>query len=119
MRTPEGYTRLRQQIAEHGWYMGERGTPPSSFAAAAAWSREVYWPVLAELTVRGALERARTLTPPELYLTVCDHKLYRSERLARDIGFAAAVADVARGRHLPWPQRLRGWLASAGPVPVW
>ena len=58
------------------------------------------------------LERAPGLTPTELYLAVCDHKWYRSERLARDIGFAAAVADYGRGRHLPWPRRLRGVLEA-------
>jgi hypothetical protein len=117
VRAPEGYARLRQQIAEHGWYMGERGTPPSSFAAAAAaWLREIYWPVLADLAMRGALDRARGLTVPELYLAVCDHKWYRSERLARDIGFATAVDDVARGRHLPWAQRLRGRMFGSIPL---
>jgi len=53
---------------------------------------------------------------PELYLAVCDHKWYRSERLARDIGFPAAVDDVARGRHLSWPQRLRGWAGGTLPL---
>jgi hypothetical protein len=108
-----GYEVLRRQIAELGWYLGEQGAAPCSFAAAAtAWQRGVYWPVLACLTARGVPGRCPDLTASELYLAVCDHKWYRSEWLARDIGFAAAVADYDRGRHLPWPRRLRGWLAS-------
>ena len=108
-----GYEVLRRQIAELGWYLGEQGAAPCSFAAAAtAWQRGVYWPVLACLTARGVQGRCPDLTAAELYLAVCDHKWYRSEWLARDIGFAAAVADYNRGRRLPWPRRLRGWLAS-------
>ena len=112
LRQLDGYERLRRQIAEHGWYLGEREAAPRSFpAAAAAWERAVYWPVLGILSARGVPARQPALTPAELYLAVCDHKWYRSERLARDIGFAAAVADYAGGRHLPWQRRLRDWLA--------
>jgi hypothetical protein len=113
LRQVEGYEWLRRQIAEHGWYLGEQGGAPRSFAAAAiAWERAVYWPVLGILSAHGVPDRQPALTPSELYLAVCDHKWYRSERLARDIGFAAAVADYGRGRHLPWPQRFQHWLAA-------
>jgi hypothetical protein len=109
VRRPDGYELLRRQIAEHAWYLGERGKSPAGFAEAAArWEREVYRPVVADLTRRGLLERAPDLTEAELYLAVCDHKWYRSERLSRDVGFAAAVADFVRLRRHRWLY----WLAS-------
>lgn len=111
VRRPDGYDLLRGQIAEHAWYLGERGESPRSFAEAAArWEREVYRPVVAELDRRGVLDRMPDLTVTELYLAVCDHKWYRSERLERDVGFAAAVASFARMHRYPWLARLRRWL---------
>lgn len=111
VRRAEGYERLRCQIAEHAWYLGERGQAPHSFAQAAArWEREIYRPVLADLTRRGVLDRTPELTATEVYLAVCDHKWYRSERLERDVGFAAAIADYARLRQHPWLHRLTTWL---------
>lgn|GEM_PF-962373 len=97
VRRSDGYALLRRQIAEHGWYLGERGQPPHSFAEAAArWEREIYRPVLALLDRFGMLTRLADHTPTELYLAVCDHKWYRSERLERDVGFPNAVAGYAR-----------------------
>lgn len=111
LRRLDGYEWLRRQVAEHGWYLGERGQAPPSFAEAAArWEREVYRPALGDLAVRGALDRFPELTAAELYLAVCDHKWYRGERVARDIGFAAAVADFARRQRHPCLGRLASWL---------
>jgi hypothetical protein len=115
LRRAEGYEALRRQIAEHGWYLGERGRAPGSFrSAAAAWAREVYRPVLAALEFRGLPARAPDLTAAELYLAVCEHKWYRSERRRRDVGFAAATADYARARRHPRLARVRDWLACRG-----
>lgn len=112
LRRLEGYEWLRRQIAEHGWYLGERGSPPQSFAAASAdWERAIYQPVLADLTRYGVPGRVPELTLTELYLAVCDHKWYRGERLDRDIGFAAAVADYAHRQRHPWLMRLGDRLA--------
>jgi hypothetical protein len=114
VRRPDGYELLRRQIAEHAWYLGERGEAPrSSSEAAARWERDIYRPVLADLDRHGVLGRFPELTPAELYLAVCDHKWYRSERLLRDIGFAAAVADFARRQRFPWLSRLVDGLEAA------
>lgn len=111
VRRPDGYELLRRQIAEHAWYLGERGAAPRSFTAAAAgWAHEIYRPLLADLDRHRVLDRFPELTATELYLAVCDHKWYRSERLARDIGFAAAAADFARRQQHPWLGRLVGGL---------
>ncbi len=111
VRRPDGYDLLRRQIAEHGWYLGERGQAPRSFVEAAArWEREIYHPVVAELDRRGVLTRMPDLTTTELYLAVCDHKWFRSERLERDVGFTAAVASFARMHRHPWLEGLSDWL---------
>lgn len=111
VRQSDGYDLLRDQIAEHAWYLGERGAPPRVFPdAAASWQREIYRPVVAELDRHGVFERTPDLTATELYLAVCDHKWLRSERLERDVGFAAAVAGFARMRRHPWLWRLGRWL---------
>ncbi len=108
IRWLDGYEWLRRQIAEHAWYLGERGRAPHSFAEAAArWEREVYRPVLTEMAMSRLLERVPELTAAELYLAVCDHKWYRSERLASDIGFQAAIAEYAWVYRHPWLARLR------------
>lgn len=109
VRRRDGYALLRRQIAEHAWYLGERGEAPRSSAEAAArWEHDIYRPVLADLDRHGVLDRFPELTAAELYLAVCDHKWYRSERLLRDIGFAAATADFARRQRHPW----LSWLAD-------
>lgn len=111
-RRLDGYEWLRRQIAEHGWYLGERCGSPRSFAAAAAdWERAIYQPVVASLLRHGVPGRVPDLTLTELYLAVCDHKWYRGERLDRDIGFAAAVAEYARRQRHPRLLRLGEWLA--------
>jgi hypothetical protein len=114
VRRSDGYDLLRRQIAEHGWYLGERGEAPRSFVEAAGlWVREIYWPVIADLTQRGVLDRIADLTATELYLAVCDYKWYRSERLDRDVGFAAAVAGFARMRQHPLLSRLSLWVENS------
>lgn len=111
IRRADGYEWLRRQIAEHAWYLGEQGRAPVAFAEAAArWEHDVYQLVVAILTRRRVIEDFSELTTAELYLAVCDHKWYRSERLARDIGFAAAVREVARDRRHPGLAYLAGWL---------
>ncbi len=118
IRWLDGYEWLRRQIAEHAWYLGERGRAPHSFAeAAACWEREVYRPVLTEMAMSRLLERVPELTAAELYLAICDHKWYRSERLASDIGFQAAIAEYAWVHRHPWLARLRRALPG-GPI-VW
>ena len=111
IRRLDGYEWLRRQIAEHGWYLGERGRAPSSFAeAAAAWKHDIYDRVLGDLDMYGALDRFPELTPAELYLAICDYKWRRGERLARDIGFAAALDGYRRLRLHPWLAHLTCWL---------
>jgi len=111
VRRPDGYNLLWRQIAEHAWYLGERGQAPHAFAEAAArWKQEIYRPVVVDLDRRGVLDRIRDVTAAELYLAVCDHKWYRSERLERDVGFAAAVAGFARMHRHPRLSRLGRWL---------
>jgi hypothetical protein len=110
VRQAAGYALLRDQIAEHAWYLGERrAAGPSVADAAAHWAREVYGPVVAALAHHGVLDRRPDLTATELYLAVCDHKWYRSEQLARDLGFAAAVREYARLHQPRWLRRLAGW----------
>jgi hypothetical protein len=114
IRRPDGYELVRRQIAEHGWYLGEQGRAPYSFrAAAATWERDIYRPMLADLDRYRVLARFPEWTAAELYLAVCDHKWYRSERLARDIGFVAATADFARRQRYPWLGALVGWLEGS------
>jgi hypothetical protein len=109
-RRLEGYELLRRQIAEHGWYLGERGQAPASFhEAAQRWYREVYAPVLAEMTWRGLLDRHPTETATELYLALCDHKWYRGQALTRDIGFDSAMREFGRAA---WLVRAWGLLRS-------
>lgn len=132
VRRADGYDLLRDQITEHAWYLGERGEAPRSLAEAALlWQREIFRPVVLELDRRGVLNRTPELTTAEIYLAVCDHKWYRSERLERDVGFAAAVASFARMHRHPWLWRLHRWveersthrnrrlipLGSAGAIP--
>jgi hypothetical protein len=113
VRRPEGYALLCRQIAEHAWYLGERLPAPCTLAdAAIAWERDIYRPALADLDRHRVLERFPELTATELYLALCDHKWYRSERLARDIGFAAAAADFARRQRHPTLSRIADWLAA-------
>lgn len=113
LRDLDGYELLRRQIAEHGWYLGERGQAPASFRQAAArWHQEVYQPALTEMAWRGLVERCATLTTAELYLAVCDHKWYRSECLAHDIGFDAAIAEYGRPRWLVALGRIAGQIAG-------
>lgn len=115
LRPLEGYERLRRQIAEHAWYLAEReGAPRSFIAAAGAWEHGIYQPVLASLLRYGVPGRVLDLTLTELYLAVCDHKWYRGERLNRDIGFTAAVADYARRQRHPRLARLGDWLMRGG-----
>jgi hypothetical protein len=117
VRRPDGYDLLRGQIAEHAWYLGERSGASVSLAdASASWLREIYRPVVADLDRRGVLDRMPDLTATELYLAVCDHKWYRSERLERDVGFAAAVLGYSRLQRHPWLWRLGCWLENAGQV---
>ena len=109
----DGYEWLRRQIAEHGWYLGERGQAPGSFTETARrWEQEIYAPAVAVLARYRILAAFPDLTTTELYLAVCDHKWYRGERLARDIGFTAAAREVANGRRHPCLARLRHWLAG-------
>jgi hypothetical protein len=113
IRRLDGYELLRRQIAEHAWHLGERGEAPASFGEAAVrWHAEIYIPVVAEMAWRGVLDRFPTLTAAELYLAVCDHKWFRSECLAYDIGFGAAIADLRRPRWLVWLRRAGGRLAE-------
>jgi hypothetical protein len=113
VRRADGYELLRRQIAEHGWYLGEQGRAPRTFsAAAAAWEADIYRPVETELVLRRVLDRVPEWTTAELYLAVCDHKWYRSERLARDIGFTDAMLELAVARGPAW----RRWLARRLPA---
>lgn len=111
VRRADGYELFRKQIEEHAWYLGESTNNPHSLAeAAVGWLREIYRPVVADLDRRGVLDRVHDYTAAELYLGVCDHKWYRSERLDRDVGFAAAVAGFARMERHPWLERIGRWL---------
>jgi hypothetical protein len=113
IRRHDGYDLLRRQIEEHAWYLGERGEAPRDFRAAAdRWQREVYLPVLAEMSWRRLPERCPTLTAGEIYLALCDHKWFRGEAVAADIGFEAAIAEFGRPRWLIRLRRAGGWLAA-------
>lgn len=103
IRRPDGYELARRQIAEHAWYLGERGQAPASFREAAdRWYGDIYLPVTTQMVLRGLLDRCPTLTAAELYLAVCEHKWLRSAALTQDIGFARAIIDFGRPRWWAW-----------------
>jgi ParB/Sulfiredoxin domain len=110
VRQPEGYARLRCQLAAHRCKLAaQRCTPPSLAATAADWARTVYRPAVAQLISRGLPEREPDLTATELFLAFQDFATDWGVVLECEGGMTSAVATYARLHRMPWLAWFAGW----------
>ena len=74
---PDGYSRMLEHIAVHGYFMGldqQRDIPEEE--AVAHWYGTVYLPIVEVIRERGILEEFPGRTEGDLYLWVLDHQQF-------------------------------------------
>lgn len=95
------YEKLLNQIQEHKYYLGEQASEEALFGEAADdWYRRVFTPIRETLESEEDILRefpGRTIA--DLYVYICDHKYFMSQRRGFDIGFARAISDFRPTRN--------------------
>jgi hypothetical protein len=77
LTVPDGYSRMLEHIAVHGYFMGldqHRDIPEEE--AVAHWYDTVYLPIVEVIRRRGVLEEFPDRTEGDLYLWVLDHQQF-------------------------------------------
>jgi hypothetical protein len=77
LTVPDGYSRMLEHIAVHGYFMGldqQRDIPEEE--AVAHWYDTVYLPIVEVIRERGVLEEFPGRTEADLYLWVLDHQQF-------------------------------------------
>jgi len=96
----ETYRELMEHIDGHRYFLElDHGRRVPREEAIVSWYDRLYLPQLEAIDRGGVRQRFPALTRTGLYLRVMEHRYYMSQRLGRDPGPEAALADFARTAH--------------------
>ena len=89
---PGKYKILLNQIKEHKKALSKRlNYEPTIREASLSWYYEIYLPIVEIIRKIGILKKFPERTEGDLFIYICNHKWYESEREGRDIGFEKAI----------------------------
>ena len=94
---PGKYKILLNQIEEHKKHLlKEKKFKPTLKEAALSWYYKVYLPIVKIIRKIGILERFPGRTEGDLFIYICNHKWFESEKQGRDIGFERAIESFLK-----------------------
>ena len=95
LREPGEYPRLRDEIDEHQWLLGEAGDGEVALKMAArSWYEKVYARVVVAIMTHGLTKAFPDRTLAEIYLQVEEEKWLASEEAGHDVGLQEAVDQL-------------------------
>lgn len=111
---PGGYTRLREHISVHRYFLGiERKGPVSREEAVTSWYDNVYMPMVHLIREHKMLDKFPKRTEADLYLWIMDHLYFLKQRYGDRVDAGMAAADfVEQFAGPPLLRTLRRRLAS-------
>ncbi len=94
---PGKYKILLNQIEEHKKSLSSQlNFEPTLKEAALSWYYKVYTPIVKLIKKIGILEKFPGRTEGDLFIYICNHKWFESEREGRDIGFDRAIESFLK-----------------------
>jgi hypothetical protein len=114
------YEKIINQICEHRHYLGEKQKRDVPFREAAGdWERTVYNPIRETIEEEDILREFPGRTVADLYVYICDHKYFMSQRRGFDIGFARAISDFRiTSSEKPFKDKIRSLFINLVEVPL-
>ncbi len=94
---PGKYKILLNQIEEHKKYLSKKlKFEPTLKEAALSWYYKVYLPIVKIIRKIGILDKFPGRTEGDLFIYICNHKWFESEKEGRDIGFERAIESFLK-----------------------